>query len=395
MKRISAGRRLAYRSRHKKKGIGWNGKFFIVVLICAFALFVTAILLGNYLGKLSRGGPETTAAAKTSREDPASGIPIPRDNIIARHLDFDRIPDFSAGSPPESSAPSNTDGTSAEESTAGDTYADGTEPGRTGTGGPGSSGELPFSYDSVSLVLRYLPERESGGEQTSEETSGPAGPVKTGTGMKLAYTSPVALTHGYDETSDESLGGNLALLAKRRDVLCVSGIFDVTFHTSSYSMREIMREYELALLEELWRFGLSDFVLRGFGAGDISDAEEFAAELLGRTKNGCRVFIALGFDFFESDGARETVKEFADRGVFFALDLSDLDIPGLMSAQTLVYDRVSRLSSLLLTYGMRVVVGCGSPEGYDGEVAGAVRGGARNIQVRGRPSEARKEAAAG
>ena len=53
MKRISAGRRLAYRSRHKKKGIGWNGKFFIVVLICAFALFVTAILLGNYLGKLT------------------------------------------------------------------------------------------------------------------------------------------------------------------------------------------------------------------------------------------------------------------------------------------------------------------------------------------------------
>ena len=387
MKRISAGRRLAYRSRHKKKGIGWNGKFFIVVLVCAFALFVTAILLGNYLGKLSRGGPETTAAAETSTKESASAVPIPRDRIIARYLDFDGIPDFAAGSASTEPAQSSADGTSPAEVTD----AVGTETGPAGTGDPGSSGDLPFSYDSVSLVLRYLPDGESGAEQTS----GADGPVKTGTGMKLAYTSAVAMMHGYDETSDASLGGNLALLAKRSDVMCVSGIFDVTFHTSAYSMREIMREYELALLEELWRFGLSDFVLRGFGAGDISDAEEFAAELLGRTKNGCRVFIALGFDFFESDGARETVKEFADRGVFFALDLSDLDIPGLMSAQTLVYDRVSRLSSLLLTYGMRVVVGCGSPEGYDGEVAGAVRGGARSIQVRGRPSDARKEAAAG
>ncbi|MCQ2426974.1 MAG: hypothetical protein MJ137_01045 [Clostridia bacterium] len=349
MKRISSARRRAYRSRHRQS-IGWNGRFLIVFAVCAFALFILAILLGNYLGKTAGGvipsSGDGSDTAHTAPVPPSGPRPAPQ-TLLAGY-----VPLSGSGS---------TD-------TSGETVPD---------------APSAVAYDAASVVLRApLPKKESEVTDTGDISG-----IRTGTGMRLFYTSAVSSVHGYDESDPTDLVSALAGIRSTpgREKIC--GIFYVLYPTSSYSIKNVMKEYEKALIAELVSAGVDDILLVGFDGSTLSEAGSFVSELVSATGGVCSFGIAFDFDFYSGAGTelKQLIKTMSSGGMYFALDLSSSEVPGLMTPESLIFDRVDRLSSFLLTYGIRVVVGCGPEEGYGAEASAAVRAGAVSVQVRGRP----------
>lgn len=380
MKRVSSARRRAFRSRHKKKP-GWYGRFFIIFAICAFTLFITAIVFGRYLGRISDENTDTETEGAASAPDTARFIgpesgPVTL-NLRAGPVLLSDIPAVS--------------GTAEAGSSAGET----SRPVSEDTSGPASEdtsgeGQKKSVYNAASVLLRtsYTKETAASGDTLTDESGAGTG-IRVGTGMLLCYTSPVAEARGYDARLP--VDPVSAVAALRADPECerICGIFDLSFPSASFSLRPLLRDYEAELLRELADAGFDDIVLCGFDSASVYDAEEFISEITGGAESGCSFGIAMDFGWFSGIGKSETdfIRHLYDRGIFFALDLSVEQVPGLMTPETVVYDRVSRLSATLLRYGIRTMVGCGGPDWYDTETGAAVRAGAVSVQVRGRAPE--------
>jgi len=241
-------------------------------------------------------------------------------------------------------------------------------------------------FNATSVLLR-IPDDRSSADSTGTAETGSG--IKTGTGMLLCYTSTVSSVHGYDSSLDIDLENAVGMLKSDPSTGRLCGIFTLMYPSASASLKSVIREYEKALIIELSDAGFDDILLFGFEQGNLTEANSFITELYSATGEKTAFGIALDFDFYESAGseAKQLIKSLSENGIFFALDLASVEVPGLMTPYSLVNDRVSRLSSFLLTYGIRVVVGCGDSENYSGEVTAAIRGGALSVQIMGKTAD--------
>ena len=372
MKRVSSARRRAFRSRHRKQP-GWYGRFFIIFAVCAFALFITAIVFGRYLGRISDENTDTQTGAAASPRDTARFIG-PESGPVTLNLRAGPVllSDITAvsGTSESGSSSQETSGPASEETSG--------------------EGQKKSVYNAASVLLRTaLAEGAASSGNSVTEESGAGTGIRVGTGMLLCYTSPAAEARGYDARLPVDPAPALAALRADPECERICGIFDLSFPSASFSLRPLLRDYEAELLRELAEAGFDDILLCGFDSASVYDAEEFISEITEASEGACSFGIAMDFGWFSGIGQTETdfIRHLYDRGIFFALDLSVEQVPGLMTPETVVYDRVSRLSATLLRYGIRTMVGCGGPEWYDTETGAAVRAGAVSVQVRGRAPE--------
>ena len=330
------GRRRRRRVSRDRREIGWNGKLLITVLLCGFFLFIAAILLGNYLRTLTPADTEELISDTAEEADTEAVSGYDSHAIIGRAVTFDSVLD-----------------TPADTSADADDTGDGVE------------------YDSLSILLRYPDASSSDGD-----------PDEQSTGMKICYTSPVVLASGLENPGSVNIRDGIAALRLTTDVKYISAVFYISYVNFEGSFRDEIRDYEMSLLYELFEYGISETVICGFGISDedVEEAALFASELKARSGSKCIVGIAFPFDFYGESASYGKMREQDLGSAFFAMDLVSVEVPGLMSPEDVVYDRVRRTISLAVAYNVRVVVGCGDTSDPDSQVAAAIRGGASNVQ---------------
>lgn len=311
----------------------------IIFLVCAAVLFVFAVFLGKYLEKLSEEPEDTyvpiTADTDTSGKYRSATVPV----IIGAAYDPD----------------------------GGVLYPELPAPGSSSIG----------SCNAISVVLRTPLAEETDSSAIEEGSSATA--VRSGTGMRLCYTSTLAAARSFDVCDDVNLNDFLA--GAREKAAYVSGIFAVMFQTEPVNSRSILREYELSLLSELFESGINDIVLTGFSSDELGEAIAFIRDLKLRCSVPSTVGIAMDFDFYNNPGVRSIISASGFDCGFLALDLSGLTVPGLMTPPELTADRVARVASVVSLYSVRVIVGCGAPDGFADEINAAFKAGALNIQA--------------
>lgn len=339
MSTVSGGRRRAFRSRHHTP-MGAGGKLAVIFVCIALVLFVFAVMLGNYLRGLAEEIiDETTEASTTESEVYYANAPS---NVIGRGILFGV--DYDADD--ESTVETSDD--TAEE-TSSDTIAD-TAP-----------IQEPVKYDSLSVVFR---------EKDTESGE-----------MRLSFSSYISLEYSIDIVGETDLGIGMSLIEKNwgeRKAVC--GIFAVDYLNRPAETREIIRAYEQALICELIEAGVDEIMLLGF-SNDIEEGIAFISDIYEQKGRGTAVGLALSFDFVNSSDARDRIGEIAKKCGFLALDLYSLDVPSLMSAETLITDRVSRTAAVCREFSIRVLLGCGDDPDGDSQSRAAIDAGSKNLMT--------------
>ncbi len=338
MSTVSGGRRRAFRSRHHTP-MGQGGKLAVLFVSIALALFVFAVMLGNYLRGLAEDIIEDTTDAQSTEAQVYYANP-PAD-MIGRGVFFG-IDDSQAESTAEEE-------TSEDEITS-DTAGDSTAP----------AYELdPIKYDAVSVTLR-IRDVESGK-------------------MRLSYTSEVSASYSIDEVGETELSEGLALIAANwgeRTRVC--GIFTVDHPNCPEQIRAITRAYEVALLCELVDAGFDEILLLGF-SDNTDEALAFISDIYEQKGRGTAIGIGLSFDFVNAPDARTKLADVAQKCGFLVLDLASERVPALMNAELLISDRVSRTAAICREYSLRVLLGCGDLPDGDSQTRAALEAGARNV----------------
>ncbi|MBO5701105.1 MAG: hypothetical protein J6S71_01575 [Clostridia bacterium] len=334
MSTVSGGRRRAFRSRHHTP-MGKGGKLAVIFVTLALLLFVFAVMLGNYLRGLAEDIIEDTTVPSSTESEVYYANPP--ENVIARGILFGK--DYSA-----------VDETEAEtaDETSVETDSEVIE-------------EDPVKFDSVSVSLRKK-DRDSGE-------------------MLLAYSSGVSLEYSIDVVGTCDLYEGLGLIKENwgeRTKVC--GIFEVDYPNRSEETRGIMRAYEIALICELVDAGFDEIMLIGF-SGDSEEGLSFISDIYEQKGRGTAIGIAFSFDFLISEEAKDTVDSVAKKCGFLALDLSSAEVPVLMSAESLISDRVSRTLDICREYSIRVLLGCGSAPDTESQTRAAMSTGAKNIMT--------------
>lgn len=367
---ISSGRRRAFRSRHKTS-VGWGGKTAIIVVVLAILLFAVAVVIGNRLGELAANSTDT--ADGSGAAEPGQLSPAPP--VVARGVS----PDEALGKVPDPYAPvtkttGKTETTSAPAASAAESGSDDVS----GTASlPEPQKNQPPEYNGMSVILRGM---SADGD------------------FYLTYTTPTAEKCGFD------ILGTCAPAELARGMKNASGkargIFTVSYQNAASGMRNVMREYELSLIDELFACGMDEIVICGFGESDseLADAAGFIAELTERRPAAAgRIGVCLSFDFISkitesaSDNASvvRRIRSFGLGDVFLALDLWHVDVPELMTPEEVVSDRIGRCGDTMDRYSLRILVGCGTDtetdpavirEMLDSQVLTAIAAGARSIQ---------------
>lgn len=326
---VSGGRRRAFRSRHHTP-MGKGGKLAVIFVCAALLLFVFAVMLGNYLRGLAEAVIEdTTEPSTTEAEVYYANAP---DEVIAMGIYFgvDFVP-----------VESETQAETAEEDT--------------------SLPEEPIKYDAISLTLREK-DKESGE-------------------MLLAYSSPISLEYGIDVTGKTALDEGVdAIKSFYGEMYSICGVFEIDHLERTAQSREIMRAYEIALICELIDAGIEEIVLVGFD-NSIEEGISFISDIYEQKGRGTAVGLALSFDYLISPEAQGELTEITKRCGFLALDLSSLTVPALMTAESLIADRVSRTLAICREFSVRVLLGCGEEPDCESQTRTAMDAGADNVMT--------------
>ncbi len=335
---VSGGRRRAFRSRHHTP-MAPGGKLAVMFFTVALLLFVLAVMLGNYLRGLAEDIIEdTTVPSSTEAEVYYANPPV---NVISRGIMFGKNYSEAAESETESETESTAEGS---EETAEEIIP-----------------EEPVKFDSVSVTLRKK-DRDSGE-------------------MLLAYASGVSLEYSIDVVGACDLYEGLELISDNwgeRTKIC--GVFEVDYLNRPQETRGIMRAYELALICELVDAGIDEIMLIGF-SGDPEEGLSFISDVYEQKGRGTAIGIAFSFDFLTSEEANETVDEVAKKCGFLGLDLSSVEVPLLMSAESLISDRISRTLDICREYSIRVILGCGKNPDTESQTRAALSMGSNNIMT--------------
>ena len=345
MGRSKAARKRAARQRGKGKAPDRRLIFALIFILTAAILFVIAVFLGNYLSGLSNLPGEDEVTSRPAIVRPAG------------HFDKDAVPFLVGRAVP---------------------FEDPGDPVITAAPAPKENEETAqapkdviYSGASVNLRAAKTPD--------PEETADPA---KVSSGMSVSFSSSSVLAHSYDAGGGPEPAPTAQALKKRYGYL--SAVFEISYVNSPESAKLIMKEYEISLLTELLSCGFDDLILRGFGCGpgELEEAVSFVREILDRSgATETKIGVCLDFDFCESADARSRLNSLGFDCGFLAVDLSREEVPLLMTPAEVVRDRVSRIAEIVDLYGIRVIVGCGNPSGFNDEVYAAKSGGAMNIQA--------------
>ena len=326
---VSGGRRRAFRSRHHTP-MAPGGKLAVIFVCTALLLFVLAVMLGNYLRGLAEEIiEETTEPSTTEAEIYYANAP---GKVIAMGIAF------------------GSEFTSAESETQAQTSEEDT-----------SVPEDPIRFDSLSLSLRQ-----------KDAQSGE---------MLLAYSSPISLEYGIDVTGGTSLDKGMAEIRSfygERMPIC--GVFEIDHPELPMPSRDIMRAYEIALICELIDAGIEEIVLVGFDFA-VEEGISFISDIYEQKGRGTAIGLALPFDFFVSDEAQGKLSEITKRCGFLALDLCSLKVPALMTAESLITDRVSRTRAICREFSVRVLLGCGEEPDCESQTRAAMNAGADNVMT--------------
>ncbi len=344
MSSVSGGRRRAFRSRHHTP-MGQGGKLAVLFVSIALVLFVLSVMLGNYLRSLAQDIIEdTTQPSSTEAEVYYANPPA---DVIARGIIFGK--DYLVS----------TEDMTEETSTEATEYANDTE--ASATEEDTAIPEDPIKFDSVSVTLREK-DRESGA-------------------LLLAYSSPVSLEYSIDITGSVYLDEGIELIESNwgeRTKIC--GVFVIDYLNRPEETRSIMRAYELALVCELVDAGFDEILLLGF-TGNTDEGLSFISDIYEEKGRGTAIGLGLSFDFVNSLEAKDRIDEIAKKCGFLALDLYSVDVPALMSAESLISDRVSRTLSICREYSIRALLGCGNDPDCESQTRAAIDAGADNIMT--------------
>ena len=331
---VSGGRRRAFRSRHHTP-MAPGGKLAVIFFTVALLLFVLAVMLGNYLRGLAEDIIEdTTLPSSTEAEVYYANPPA---NVISRGIVFGK--NYSEAAESETENTYEGSGETEEEIMP----------------------EEPVRFDSVSVTLRKR-DRESGE-------------------MLLAYASGASLEYSIDVVGTCDLYEGLELISAdwgERTKIC--GVFEIDYLNRPQETRGIMRAYELALICELVDAGFDEIMLIGF-SGDPEEGLSFISDVYEQKGRGTAIGIAFSFDFLTSEEANETVDEVAKKCGFLGLDLSSVEVPLLMSAESLISDRISRTLDICREYSIRVILGCGKNPDTESQTRAALSMGSNNIMT--------------
>ena len=326
---VSGGRRRAFRSRHHTP-MGQGGKLAVIFVCIALLLFVFAVMLGNYLRGLAVAVIEdTTEPSTTEAEVYYANAP---GEVIAMGVYFGG--EFS-------SAESETQVETAEEDT--------------------SIPEEPIRFDAVSLTLREK-NKESGE-------------------MLLAYSSPISLEYDIDVTGELSIGEGLDAIKEvygERNRIC--GVFEIDYIEKPEQSRDIMRAYEIALICELVEAGIDEIILVGFDYS-IEEGISFISDIYEQKGRSTAIGLALPFDYLMSADAQNELTEITKRCAFLALDLRSPAVPALMTAESLITDRVSRSRAICNEFSIRALLGCGEAPNCESQTRAAMNAGADNVMT--------------
>lgn len=326
---VNGGRRRAFRSRHHSP-MGKGGKLAVIFVCTALVLFVFAVMLGNYLRGLAEAVIEdTTEPSSTEKEIYYANAP---GEVIAMGIYF-----------------------------GGEFETNETETQAQTEGEDTSAPEDPIRFDSISLTLR--------------EKDGESGE------MLLAYSSPLSLEYGIDVTGETSLDEGLAEIKNfygERMPIC--GVFEIDHPKRPAQSRDIMRAYEIALICELIDAGIDEIVLVGFD-NEAEEGISFISDIYEQKGRGTAIGLALPFDFFVAAEAQSKLGEITKRCGFLALDLCSLKVPALMTAESLITDRVSRTRAICREFSVRVLLGCGENPDCESQTRAAMDAGADNVMT--------------
>lgn len=329
MSTVSGGRRRAFRSRHHTP-MGKGGKLAVIFVCTALILFVFAVMLGNHLRGLAEAVIEDTTEPSTTEEEIYyANAP---DEVISLGIFFGA--DFSAEE-------SETVAETAEEDT--------------------SVPEEPIRFDSLSMTLREK-NKESGE-------------------MVLAYSSPISIEYGIDVTGTVSLEEGMAAIREfygERKSIC--GVFEIDYLERSVQSREIMRAYEIALICELIDAGIDEIVLTGF-EGELEEGISFISDIYEEKGRATAIGLVLPFDYLIAPDARENLAEITQKCAFLALGLHSIEVPSLMTPESVINDRVARSLGVCREFSIRVLLGGGEDSDCESQTRTAMNAGADNVMT--------------
>ena len=327
---VSGGRRRAFRSRHHTP-MGQGGKLAVIFVCTALLLFVFAVMLGNYLRGLAEAVIEDTTESVITTEAEVYYSNAPEEAIALGILFGSDL------SIPETE----TEAETAEEDT--------------------SVTEEPIKYDSLSLTLRQM-DKESGE-------------------MLLAYSSPISLEYSIDVLGETALDIGLSdIRSFYGEGKRICGVFEINYLERSAQSREIMRAYEIALICELIDAGIEEILLVGFEY-EIEEGVSFISDIYGQKGRNTAVGLVLPFDYLVAPDAHEKLAELTKKCGFLALDLKSLTVPALMTAESLITDRVSRTHAICREFSIRVLLGCGEDPDCELQTRTAMNAGADNVMT--------------
>jgi hypothetical protein len=288
--------------------MGEGGRIAVIVTSIALVLFVFAVMLGNYLGGLATNVPDSTTT-ESGTEAPSVSLPTPPSAIKALGVVFGAPLDDVTNSTTVTDGATDTDGES--ESTEG--------------------------FDAVSVRFRSYSDKDGV--------------------CSLSYKSEICTRYSIDTNGEVTLSDGIGTIRSAYgENIYISGVFEVRFPAEDEMHRGVMREYELALLGELLRSGIDEIILVGFS--DFTDCGlEFISELKSECGDGTLIGLSLDFKHFDVGSDPESIRELSLSSGLLALDLSDVDVPELMSIRSVLADRISRAKETLNAYSVRVLLG--------------------------------------
>jgi hypothetical protein len=307
-----------------------GGKLAVIFVCTALLLFVFAVMLGNHLRGLAEAViEETTEPSTTEAEVYYANAP---DEVIAMGIVFGG------------------DVTSAESEVQAETAEDDT-----------SVPEDPVKFDSLSLTLRQ-----------KDAQSGE---------MLLAYSSPISVEYAIDKVGKTALDDGLsAIRGFYGDRMPICGVFEINYLERSAQSREIMRTYEITLISELVDAGVDEILLVGF-EDDIEEGISFISDIYEQKGRGTAIGLVLSFDYLVASNAHEKLTKITEKCGFLALDLQSLTVPALMTAESLISDRVSRTLAVCREFSIRVLLGCGETPDCESQTRAAINAGANNVMT--------------
>ncbi len=169
-------------------------------------------------------------------------------------------------------------------------------------------------------------------------------------GGKVNFESKIAQAMSYQPSDTSTTNLNEAIGVLDVAGIYTSGCFYVNHTSKSTSgLVCIYRAYEAALAAEAAGAGISDILIFGFGAGEVSEAQAFIDEVRG-LNSSATLGIALGYNEVSASSADKIFADLAASASFLALDFSEIRDGAVLMSE------IEKASGYIKDYNLRLVI---------------------------------------